>query len=234
MLYAFRSILGSFIDFVYPPLCLVCESLLRDGRRQVCDTCWRSMALARDHPGLIDEVRHKLGEDVDDVRAAFVFQKTGPLQKLVHALKYEKMEDVGLLLGERVGEELKEWGDRPDLLIPVPLHRAKERERGYNQAELVARGCASQAGGRVETRCLRRVRNTRTQTKLSIEERRLNVADVFEVAPAFSRMVAGADVLIVDDVITTGATIGACGRALRAAGAARVVAGAVALADHAA
>ena len=234
MTYSARSIIGAFLDFVYPPLCLVCGALLSHGTEHVCDACRSSIALAKDHPALIEEISAKLRSSVDGVQAPFVFQKTGPLQTLVHALKYEKIEAVGMWLGERLGEELVRSGHRPDILIPVPLHKAKERERGYNQSVLIAMGCARAAGGRVLPAAVRRTRNTRTQTKLSIEERKMNVTDVFEVDGSIRDELPGATVLIVDDVITTGATIGACAKVLRATGANRLLAGSAALADHAA
>lgn len=234
MITLLRSVGGSILEFIYPPLCLACGSLLPNSSVHVCERCQRALVRSSDHSELTAELAEKLGDAVDGVRAPFVFQKSGPLQSLVHALKYEKMEQVGLWLGERLGEEFLQTGRCPDLIVPVPLHRAKERERGYNQAALIAEGCARRTGSVLALRAIRRTRHTRSQTKLSVEERHVNVSNVFEVDPSFSGRLEGAVVAVVDDVITTGATIGACARMLREAGAGTVVAGAAALADHAA
>lgn len=234
MITLLRSVVGSILEFIYPPLCLACSALLPNTSTYVCDKCRNALVRSSDHPHLTAEVSGRLGDAVDGVRASFVFQKSGPLQSLVHSLKYENMEQVGGWLGEQLGDELVRTGVRPDFLIPVPLHRVKERERGYNQAALIAEGCALRTGGVVVAHAIRRTRHTRTQTKLSIEERNANVASVFTVDPVFAERVSGTTVMVVDDVITTGATIGACARVLRAAGAGHVLAGAAAVADHAA
>ncbi len=232
MMVTFQTILTSFLDFVYPPSCVACGRPLETGARHICASCWSEVVLARDHPHLAAEARAKIGPDVDGVVSAFVFQKTGPLQSLIHGLKYQNADRIGVWLGERVAEELKGMMPPVDVIAPVPLHRAKERERGYNQAEMIARGLASRLGSRMEPRLLKRIRHTPSQTKLSIERRKENVSEAFRVDPALSREVCGATVIVVDDVITTGATIGACARTLRASGAAVVLAGSVALADH--
>ncbi len=234
MITLLRSVGGSILEFIYPPLCLACGSLLPSSSFHVCERCQRAMVRSSDHPGLAEELAERLGDAVSEVQAPFVFQKSGPLQSLVHALKYEKMEQVGLWLGERLGEEFLTSGSRLDLIVPVPLHRAKERERGYNQAALIAEGCSRRTGSSLALRMIRRTRHTRSQTKLSVEERHVNVSSAFEVDPAYAGHLTGATVAVVDDVITTGATIGACARMLREAGAVSVVAGAAALADHAA
>jgi ComF family protein len=113
-----------------------------------------------------------------------------------------------------------------DLIVPVPLHRSRERERGYNQSALVARGLGQILGVPVSPRALRRNRGTRTQTELSAEERARNVEGAFEVRDPGK--VAGLRVLLVDDVLTTGATLDAGAAALRKAGARQVYAAAVA------
>ncbi|MCU0454346.1 MAG: ComF family protein [Bacteroidetes bacterium] len=228
----FRTMFESFLDLLYPPTCLSCGRLLDGGTRHICASCWSEVPLVRDHPVLVAEANSKIAQDVDAVVSAFVFQKTGPLQALVHALKYENADPVGVWLGERMADEVIGRLPPIDLIVPVPLHRSKERERGYNQAGMIANGVAKRVGSRVETGLLLRVRHTPTQTKLSIEQRRANVAEAFSVERSFERSLQGRTVMVVDDVITTGSTIAACARALRGAGVASVVAGSVALADH--
>jgi ComF family protein len=228
----FRTIFESCLDFLYPPSCVACERLLGGGDRHICSACWSQVVLAIDHPELADEALAKMGADVDAVVSAFVFQKTGPLQALLHALKYGSADQIGIWLGERMAGSVGTHLPPIDLITAVPLHRAKERERGYNQAAMVAKGFALRTGSSFVPELLRRTRHTPTQTKLSIEQRRVNVAGAFEIAEQHAGLIEGTTVLVVDDVITTGATIAACAQALRRAGAVRVIAGSVALADH--
>lgn len=124
-----------------------------------------------------------------------------------------------------------EWGIKADVLIPVPLHKAKFRERGFNQAECIARGIADRTGWRVEPNALIRKRYTQTQTKLDIAERQKNMEDAFTVPPKRKPLVSGGTCVVVDDVITTGATILACADALLAAGARTIIAASAALAE---
>lgn len=228
----FRTIFDSFLDFLYPPSCVACGRLLEEGRRHMCDPCWSRVVLARDHPALAAEALAKMGPDVQAVVSAYVFQKTGPLQALLHALKYQNADQIGTWLGEQAAGTVSAELPSIQLVTPVPLHRAKERERGYNQAEMIAGGFSRRIGSVVVPDLLRRTRHTPTQTRLSIEQRRVNVDGAFEVPARHIGRLEGATVLVVDDVITTGATIASCARALRRAGAARVIAGSVALADH--
>jgi ComF family protein len=185
-----------------------------------------------DHPELAEEALAKMGADVDAVVSAFVFQKAGPLQALLHALKYGSADQLGLWLGEQMAGSVGTQLPPVDVITAVPLHRAKERERGYNQAAMIANGFARRTGSAFVPELLRRTRHTSTQTKLSIEQRRVNMAGAFEIAERHAGLIEGTTVLVVDDVITTGATIAACAQVLRRAGAARVIAGSVALADH--
>jgi ComF family protein len=123
------------------------------------------------------------------------------------------------------------WGVTGDYLVPIPLHRRKLRERGYNQAELIADGMSEVAGIPVRTDLVRRKKVTQTQTMLSLEERKKNMDDAFEVVPVAIRNLENKTCILVDDVITTGSTIISCARELRAAGASRTVAASSALAE---
>lgn len=161
----------------------------------------------------------------------FYFDKEGPLQSLIHQLKYNGMTSLGVALGERLaGVLMPELDDNSYILLPVPLHRTKKRERGYNQSEYICKGIANVSGLVVAPSLLKRTRYTQSQTALDIEERRENVADAFALNPRCSVPVADQSFVLVDDVITTGATIDACARLLVKHGAKRVLACSVALA----
>jgi ComF family protein len=225
-----KQFLNSLLDFVYPPLCLSCGKLLGTGGEHVCPECWSAIRPAsRDLP-LFIETRSKLVESgpVDELVSLFVFEKEGPFQKIAHALKYSGAQQLGVELGRRLGTVLQRDGIEADMIVPVPLHKRKLRERGYNQSLLLARGIAEVTGMPVQTRLVRRKRWTETQTTLTKEERKHNVAEAFV---AGTGGLEGASVLVVDDVITTGATIEAVAAALKSSGARCVIAVSAALAQ---
>ena len=144
----------------------------------------------------------------------------GSLERLLHALKFERHDFLDDALASLLEERLRARDDLAfDAVAAVPMHRRKERKRGYNQAELLARALARRTGIECEGLLARR-REGRTQSALPKRERAANVRGAF----AASKRAAGKSVLIVDDICTTGETIRACAEALHAAGAARVCA----------
>ena len=150
------------------------------------------------------------------VTACFFFSKEGKVQHLIHELKYKGNADAGIFLGQELGKNLK---DAPlfqsiDYLIPVPLHPKREKERGYNQSLVIARGISEVTGIPIDENYLVRSVNTTTQTHKSKEERWKNVKDIFEVR--HPEQLEGKYVLLIDDVLTTGATLEACALKLSA------------------
>ncbi len=165
--------------------------------------------------------------------SAFVFEEKGTLQLLIHQLKYSGMRGVGEELGKEVGRLLQASlpGVHFDGVVPVPLHRVKQRERGYNQSVCIAQGIRSVTGIPVAGSILLRGRYTETQTKLDAEQRKENVRDAFILAPGRKSAIRGKTYLLVDDVITTGATIVSCARVLASEGAGKLYAASIALAE---
>jgi ComF family protein len=150
----------------------------------------------------------------DYARAAGVY--TGVLRDALHAFKFRGKRALARPLGRLVLEQCGGvLGPHVDALVAVPLTRERERERGFNQAELLAAHLAATSGLPLRPRWLARCRGTRPQTELTAAERRANVARAFTASPR----AAGAHVVLVDDVFTTGATVAECARTLRAAGA---------------
>lgn len=179
-------------------------------------------------------MRDRFREDgsVDEFYSCYYFQEGGVFQKLVHSLKYDAITKFGIELGKHIGEEMKIQTDvrAIDALVPVPLHRLKQRERGYNQSESLCQGIAHILHRPVALSLVKRLKNTVSQTHLSAEERNQNVGDAFEVSLPKRHLVQGKILLIVDDVITTGSTIQSVGRVLKNAGAAKVIAASAAIA----
>lgn len=221
------------LDFVYPPVCVSCGRLLQPSEDAVCGPCWNRIKRVADDLPLFIETRQRLLWDhaVSDLVSLFVFEKGGPFQHIVHAIKYQSMESLAAELGRRLGEVIARRGVDAECVVPVPLHRAKLRERGYNQAAVIARAVSGVLGLPVYTTAVKRLRYTQSQTTLGADERRRNVADAFGFEEASGADVVGKTCILVDDVITTGATTSACAGALRAAGAVRVIAASAALAQ---
>jgi len=162
----------------------------------------------------------------------YYFTGASALQGVLHALKYQGDRGAGRLLGRLLGRSLSEAGrfDALDAILPMPLHPARERLRGYNQAEVLARGISESIGTPVAASLLQRRSHTASQTRKNRTERWHNVSDAFSVG--MPDAVAGRKLLLVDDVVTTGASLEACAAALLAAGCAQVSIATVAYSDR--
>lgn len=228
-----KSILNPLLDFIFPRVCLNCQQLLPDGEQYVCPPCWESIERVHERHPLFIETKEKLTAAgfVNDLVSCFVFETDGVFQRLAHAMKYEGFKLLGVKLGRELGAVLQQQKTRADFLIPIPLHRRKYRERGYNQAELIARGVSEMTQIPVRNDLVQRHRDTETQTKLSIDKRQENMEDAFEVLPNIREQLKGKMCILIDDVITTGATIQSCAEELLVKGASRVIAASLALAQ---
>jgi ComF family protein len=208
----FEALLGLF----YPSLCLACSTNLPSGNESLCLSCRYSLPLSSHHLDPENEfVQRFWGRIPLEAGAAmFYFSKGSKVQHMIHQLKYEGKKQIGYRLGEWYGRELSASPSfkQVDFIVPVPLHRKKEKKRGYNQSALFAAGLSSSMGVPWLERGLERVAFTETQTKKSREQRFGNVEQAFRVPhPA---QLEGKHILLVDDVITTGATLEACGRCI--------------------
>lgn len=212
------------LDVVVPRRCglcgrfdtFLCETCARDlplVSRPRCPTCWGSLGPR----GACRECALVLAHSLDSVRSPYRLDDGA--RRLVHGLKYDGLSALAEPMGVLIAAELSAWGIHPDVVAPVPLHRSRERRRGFNQAALLAQSLAETAKLPVDRALLRRTRATTPQVRTTgAEARRLNIAGAVAATPA----AAGKTVLLIDDVCTTGATLRACADALRAAGAQRV------------
>jgi len=140
----------------------------------------------------------------------------GVIRECIHALKYENRLGFGWFFSKPLSEIVIKEGWQPDLISPVPLSQERMRERGYNQAAQIAKPLAARLGVQYNPYSLVRIRDTKSQVGLSANQRRINVSGAFE---AKTELVSGKKVLIIDDVMTTGATMAACAQAIKKAGA---------------
>jgi ComF family protein len=210
------------LDFIYPPLCAACDVRI-DEPSFLCSGCMDALADAV-RPTVCDTRPHfpyLTGEcSVDDVVP--VWRPAPVLEKLIYRMKYTHAPGTARFLGREMGRTLLRTLERERwaAVIPVPLHPVRRRERGYNQSELLAREIARATSIPGISRRLRRIRPTVSQTTLSAEARQLNVKDVFAWR---CRGETPAQICLVDDVVTTGATVNACATILKRAGARSVI-----------
>ena len=214
------------LGLLYPPKCVgcdregqfLCPSCFDDLPRLMPPFCMRcSQPVARG-----DACRRCISAPLDIDGIVAPFRMEGAAREAVHRLKYGNLRAIAPLLGSLLADFLTERGLYGDILVPVPLHRRRERQRGYNQAALLARRVGERLELPVGADALSRRRDTPSQTARSqVEERRANVQDSFHCPR--HEMVRGLDVLLVDDVCTTGATLEACAVALKNAGASSVM-----------
>lgn len=228
--------LAAAADLFYPPLCLLCRQPPPNPRDRLCVACRGTMwPVPGDHPLLLEALSRLVsGGLVDGFIPLYLFERHGSLQQALHLLKYSGMHSLGVMFGRELGARMQATfdGASADFLIPVPLHSARLRERGYNQSERICAGIREMTGTPILTGTLLRTRNTPSQTALTLHEREANVRGAFRVAKRRESLLRGTSVVLVDDVMTTGATLIGCAGALRAAGAARVIVATVAVADR--
>ena len=221
------------LDFVLPPQCLACR-----GRVSVhpglCATCWSEMEFIQrplcertgqpfaydPGPGIVSAAALAKPPAWSRARAATVF---GPASRtLIHALKYRDRHDAAALMARLMRHAGDEMLRDADLIVPVPLYRMRLWQRRFNQAALLGAEISKMSGVPMAVHMLRRARSTRSQVGLSNADRRRNVRGAFVVGDQARETLAGARVVLIDDVITTGATAEACVTALLGGGASQV------------
>lgn len=203
-------------DLFYPRLCLACQKNLVSVETSICIHCNYNLRPTNYHTITPNPVLERFWGrvELEHAAAAYSFSKGGLLQQLIHQLKYENKPQIGLELGKMYGEALKNTApySTVDYIIPVPLHPKKKHLRGYNQAAMLAKGLALSMEKQWSSDYLIRIDNTETQTKKSRLDRFSNVENAFSINN--EKAIEGKHLLLVDDVITTGATLEACAQTL--------------------
>lgn len=205
--------LADFIALLFPELCPACNTSLVAGEHVICSDCRYNLPFTNFHtqPGNIVAQQFYGKINVEYVYALYFFNKGGKVQNLMHHFKYNGMKQIGNVLGNIAGSQLKQNPiiDTVDYIIPVPLHKKRLQERGYNQSACFADGLAEKLNATVELNTLIRKKATATQTHKSRFARFENMQEVFAVDKP--EQLAGKHVLLVDDIVTTGSTLEACG-----------------------
>ncbi len=214
---------NALLNFVYPPICTYCETRLQDKERLFCTNCLQSAQPVNSN-------------SVEELTAIKVWGST-PLKKIkslwcfddfvqtvIHELKYNRKMSLAKRLGVDLANAVLQDEDYAgaDLLIPVPLHKSKQRERGFNQSLLLAKSIAQNTKIPVGNKIINRVQKTKVQAKLNATQRMKNVNEAFMVADV--DRIKNKSVILIDDVCTTGATLFACSDVLRRAGCSQVIA----------
>lgn len=218
------------LDLLFPPRCVHCGRQGRDGGR-LCLECrafvTRLMPPWCPHCGLpqastaVCHTCQAQALPLTGIRSAAWY--SGPIRPAIHALKYKNARDLATPLASLLEVTWDTLSDPVDALVPVPLHPARERQRGYNQSLLLARELQHRAQVPVESDIMVRTRRTVPQVTLQAHERHSNVADAFALARHVPpERVVGRHFVLIDDVCTTGATLAACAQTLQAAGAAAI------------
>lgn len=205
-----------FLELWYPRYCLLCGRPLLETEAHICVTCLYRLPYLSYVSFRENEAVARLAGRLpfEKAVAALNYQKESSVQSLFEAFKYHGNSDLAYYLGLVAAQRLMATGffNDIDVLIPLPLHDKKLKKRGYNQAACIARGIASLSSLPVAEHVVQRLRATATQTRKNRWQRQESVKDVFSLVPQAD--LRGKHVLLIDDVLTTGASLSACGRVL--------------------
>jgi ComF family protein len=202
----------SFLSILFPVTCAACGKPLVKGEKTLCMNC----ILALPQTNYYKQHDNKISKlfwgrvHVFEAFSIYHFEKSGYIQTLLHALKYRSREDVGTWFGQQAARVINKCPNLSsvEVVVPVPLHRSRRRQRGYNQSEVIAKAIVSQTNMVLDTKSLKRIAANKTQTKKGKYDRWKNVSTIFRLEP--NHKLENKHILLIDDVITTGATAESC------------------------
>lgn len=211
-----KGLLKNLLDVCFPDICHICDVRLAPHERFVCTGCLSSLPRTGYHRLPLNPMEERFAGLFPFRKATslFFYTKESALSTLIQDMKYRNFPDIGTLLGKMAGEELFSTGffNDIDVIVPLPMHYIKKWKRGYNQVDMIAGGL-SKATGIPVVPILKMKKGRKTQTSLSRQERLENASDLFTVGPKYKKF-EGKNILLLDDVCTTGATISSAALAL--------------------
>lgn len=204
-----KNIADAFLDMIFPRTCSVCEKSLATHEKHICTSCLIELPKTRYHEIDFNPMEQLFAGKtlIEKASGFFFYEKGNPYSNILHDLKYRNQPQIGRFIAQLYAKELFSKGsfNGIDCIIPIPLHSSKLRKRGYNQSFMIAQGFADIFKVPVFTDVITATRPHDSQTNKGIYERWLNTQGIFK-AKSTSK-IEGKHVLIVDDVITTGATL---------------------------
>ena len=214
------SFWGRLLDLISPRVCVVCGGRLTVTEETLCSKCYLHLPRTDFGSDLYENVMAKLfwGQiQIEKATALFYYEPHAETANILYELKYKNHPEIGEVMGRMMARELQKSGlfDDIDAIVPVPLARKREHERGYNQSLMLAKGVSEVTGLPIYNKVVRRTKFVGSQTHRGRWERNENVADVFELMDGES--IRGKHLLLIDDVVTTGATIIACAQEMQKA-----------------
>lgn len=221
-------IISSINDFIAPQYCEICEEIIDyDSTRYefICQKCFDNIPLAPEPETIYNRLVCNFEKDdlyINGAISLFSMKEDHDFMKAIYSLKYKGFSRIGTELGKELGRLMKIYGrTNYDAIVPVPIHHARKRERGYNQSEFIAKGISEITGISINTKIIKRKRYTQTQTVLSKSQRKINVEKA--ISPFKNNIkISGGSYLLVDDVLTTGSTLNSCAKILLSLGAKNV------------
>lgn len=210
-----KNIYEFILGFIFPNICCICNNRLND-EVLVCSNCWDSLEPIKDQESsTVDNAYYS------SINAIWDFSDT--FKEIIHLLKYEKKLIIGQIIANKLYKSYKkDFFFKFDIIIPVPLHHTRLRERGYNQAYVIAKELSKLSNIKVKKNILKRKSNNISQTHLSKQERAKNIDALFGINSKNKNAIKEIEnkkILIIDDVYTTGATVNGCAKVLKEAGA---------------
>lgn len=205
---------SAFLNLFFPKNCIGCETNLTENDDSLCLKCTVELPETKFTTNNPLENLFKGKVNIENSYAFLAFKTKSSVQNMMHELKYKKQERSGKYLGKLLGKKLAEfdWIKDVDLIIPVPLHKSKERKRGYNQSAVIIDGIKEKLNIESDYRNLQRKIATKSQTRKNRFARWKNVSSTFSVKNP--HLLKGKHILIVDDIVTTGSTLIACTEAI--------------------
>ncbi|WP_300435188.1 ComF family protein [Christiangramia sp.] len=201
-----------FVNLLYPRLCHICEAELLKNEKLICTSCLHDLPITSYHHDNENPVKKVFygRVKIEKATALLHFRKKAGVQRLIHDLKYRGHREIGSFLGKWLGTELSNsgWGDNIGVVIPVPLHKTRLRQRGYNQVEDFGKEIAAAINAEYVDNVLLKIDATQTQTFKDRLSRWGKLEETLAVEN--SAKIEGKHILLVDDLVTTGATLEAC------------------------